>query len=526
MRIFCFRLLFQARHMRSWSTAYIGYMSTKSRSATQPREKKTFFQGRLDTFTMHRTTPNKTRRLLTTAIALWPLALAQYSVALSGDKIYREVTKTTPIYQDEKLSAYIRQLGNQVVAQSEMAGENFTFTLLDSPDLNAFATQGNYVYINRGLLNYVSNEAQLVSVLAHEVAHITHNHIGELRTSAVGTQILSTIAAVLSGSGEVYEAGMAYGESLVRGRGRTNELEADEVGAEYMAKLGYDPDEMLQMLSIMKDYESLMKQRAIAQGSGKQTYHGIFSTHPRNDSRLRTVVTKARKLQPETSRDNGAATYREHTQGLVWGENFAAKSQPPERFFNRQLRLRLDFPEGWEQTVNGINYLVRGQAADERASLTLQSLSRTLQTPEEYLYNQLKLPQLRNGTAISPAGLQGYSGILPGSGDSPDQRIALIYYKMNAYLLTGAVERPADFAEIDKLFVKSIQTFRPISNREIAGQNPKRIHYIQADSTTTFAKLAKTLKLSAADSDNLRLINGFYPSGEPQAGQWIKIFKH
>ncbi len=475
---------------------------------------------------MYRTSLSKLRIALTTSVALWLLGLAQPSTAISGDDIYREVTKTTALYQDEKLSAYIRQLGNRIVAQSEMAGESFTFTLLDSPDLNAFATQGNYIYINRGLLNYVSNEAQLVSVMAHEVAHITRNHIGELRTSAVGTQILSTLAAVLSGSNAVYEAGMAYGESLVRGRGRDNELEADEVGAEYMARLGYDPDEMLQMLSIMKDYESLMKQRALSRGAGKQTYHGIFATHPRNDSRLRRVVTKARKLQSEASQDNGAATYREHTEGLVWGDNFAAKSQPPERFFNRQLRLRLDFPKGWQQTVNGINYLVKGQPEDEDASLTLQSLSRTLQTPEEYLYNQLKLPQLQDGAAINPAGLQGFSGILPGSGDQPDQRIALIYYKMNAYLLTGAVEKPADFAEIDKLFVKSIQTFRPISNREIAGQNPKRIHYIQADSTTTFAGLAKTLKLSAEDSDNLRLINGYYPSGEPQAGQWIKIFKY
>ena len=475
---------------------------------------------------MYKTSQSKMRRLCTATVALWLLGMAQHSAALSGADIYREVTKTTPIYQDEKLSAYIRQLGNQVVAQSEMAGESFTFTLLDSPDLNAFATQDNYVYINRGLLNYVSNEAQLVSVLAHEVAHITRNHIGELRTSAVGTQILSTIAAVLSGSNEVYEAGMAYGESLVRGRGRNNELEADEVGAEYMAKLGYDPDEMLQMLSIMKDHESLMKQRAISRGSGKQTYHGIFSTHPRNDSRLRRVVTKARKLQSEASRDNGAATYRAQTEGLVWGDNFAAKTPPPERFFSRQLRVRLDFPKDWKKTVSGINYLAKGQPADESASLTLQSQSRTLQTPEEYLYNQLKLPQLQNGTAISPAGLQGFSGILPGSGESPDQRIALIYYKMNAYLLTGTVDNPSDFAEMDKLFVKSIQTFRPISNREIAGQNPKRIHYIQASSSTTFAELAKTLGLSAEDSDNLRLINGFYPIGEPRAGQWIKIFKY
>lgn len=457
--------------------------------------------------------------------AIWLCLLASNSSAITGAEIYKEVTASTPIYQDQALDAYIKKLGNEIIAQSEMANETFTFTLLDSPDLNAFATRDNYIYVNRGLLNYVSNEAQLVSVLAHEVAHITQDHVTGQEASAAGAQILSTIAAVLSGSNEVYEAGMAYANSLIRGRGRSNELEADEVGAEYMAKLGYEPQEMLEMLSIMKDYESLLKKRARARGATKQTYHGIFSTHPRNDSRLRTVVTKAKKIQSDKSRGNGAETYRQLTDGLIWGENFLAKEQKPERFSNMQLRIRMDFPKDWQQIPSGMNYLVKGQPEDESASLILQSIPRTPQTPEEYLYNYLKVDKLRDGQAISPAGLRGFTGILGGTETQPTQRIAVIYYKMNAYLLTGKVSDKKVFNGIDKLFMESIQTFRPISSREIAGQRPKKVHYIQADENTTFATLASSLKLTDEDVDNLRLINGLYPSGEPSVGQWIKIFK-
>ena len=464
-------------------------------------------------------------RRINLCAALWLCLVSLDTFAITGAEIYKEVTANTPIYQDEALDAYIRKLGNEIIAQSEMADETFTFTLLDSPDLNAFATRDNYIYVNRGLLNYVSNEAQLVSVLAHEVAHITQDHVTGQEASAAGAQILSTIAAVLSGSNEVYEAGMAYANSLIRGRGRSNELEADEVGAEYMAKLGYDPQEMLEMLSIMKDYESLLKKRARARGSSKQTYHGIFSTHPRNDSRLRTVVTKAKKIQSDNSRGDGAETYRQLTDGLIWGENFLAKEQKPERFSNMQLRLRMDFPKDWQQIPSGMNYLVKGQPKDESATLILQSIPRTSQTPEEYLYNYLKVDKLRDGQAISPAGLRGFTGILGGTETQPAQRIAVIYYKMNAYLLTGKVSDKKVFNDIDKLFMESIQTFRPISSREIAGQRPKKVHYIQADENTTFATLASSLKLTDEDVDNLRLINGLYPSGEPSVGQWIKIFK-
>jgi predicted Zn-dependent protease len=458
-------------------------------------------------------------------VSLLSLTPATALSAVSGADIYKEVLESTNIYEDEKLQAYIERLGNEIVAQSEMAGETFIFTLLDSPDLNAFATRDNYIYVNRGLLNYVSNEAQLVSVLAHEVGHITRNHVRGQEGQATGAQILSTIAAVLSNSSEVYEAGMAYANSLIRGHGRRNELEADEAGAEYMAKLGYDPNEMLGMLSIMKDYESLTKQRAKSKGASKQTYHGIFSTHPRNDSRLRTVVSKANAFKSEITRDNGAANYRALTDGLVWGENFLAKEQKPQRFSDMRLRVRLDFPPDWIQDKPASGLLASATAPDKKAGMSMQVIARTAQSPEEYLYNYLKVSQLKNGTAIAPARLKGFTGILPGQEGDPDTRIAVIYYKLNAYLLSGTVEEPTSFNDIDKSFIASINTFRPISSREIAGQKPQTVRYVKATAATTFEALAKTLKLSSADVEDLRIINGYYPSGEPAAGEWIKIFK-
>ena len=507
------------------------------------------------------------------ALMLTLIVPGQAAAKTTGADIYKEVLQGTSVYDDPILDSYVRKLGEEVVAQSEMAGEKFTFTLLDSPDLNAFATRDNYIYVNRGLLNYVSNEAQLVSVLAHEVGHITRKHVTGQEGKATGAQILSTIAAVLSGSGEVYEAGMAYANSLIRGYGRRNELEADEAGAEYMAKLGYAPSEMISMLSIMKDYEMLQKDRAKAKGASKQTYHGIFSSHPRNDSRLRTVVSKAQTFQAKQSRGDGAAIYRQLTEGLIWGENFLAKESKPERYSDMTLRVRFDYPKGWKQTNNSSTRSSLGTSVSTpvtapdatqdatqdnssteasadtsvenpasapvtapvdtpaskfktgEARLAMTPIARTSQTPEEYLYNYLKVAKLDQGGAIAPAGLKGFSGILPGGGDQPDSRIAVIYYKRNAFVFTGEVTNAEQFAEADKLFTQSIATFRPISRREIDGQKPKTIHYVKATNATTFEKLGKALKLSTSEVDDLRIINGHYPSGEPSAGDWIKIFK-
>jgi predicted Zn-dependent protease len=461
------------------------------------------------------------------AVLAFGVLFAQATVGATptGHDIYEEVLASTGRYDDPVLTAYIEELGKQIVSVSEKKGEKFTFTLLDSPDLNAFATEDNYVYVNRGLLNYVQNEAQLVSVLAHEVGHVTREHVASMQSGATGAKVLATIAAVLSGSPEVYEAGMAYANALVKGHGRDNELEADEAGAEYMAALGYDPQEMLTMLGTMKDFESLQKARAARSGAPKRTYHGIFASHPRNDARLRSVVTKARSLNTANFRDSGETRFRELTEGLVWGENWAEKELAPNRYSNMNLRVRFDYPEGWTLETDDKGIAVTGQPESGEARLSMAPQPRTPQEPEEYLYNYLDVPALSDGQSISPARLKGFTGILKGVDGKPDQRIAVVYYKLTAYIFSGEVKDPEDFAEYDEQFLEAISTFRPISGREIAGQKPKTIHYVKATGATTFAALAEELKLDQSETEDLRLINGYYPTGEPQPGQWIRIFR-
>lgn len=440
-----------------------------------------------------------------------------------GEEIHREMVETIGVYPDAALQEYVTGLVRDIVSVSEEAGEKFVVTLLDSPDVNAFATRDNYLYVNRGLLAYVNNEAQLVSVLAHEVAHVTQGHVDNLEGQAGGAMFLAMLVGALAGSQEVMDAGMQYANSLIKGHGRENELEADEAGARYMAELGYDPEETIAMLSTLKDMETMQKERAAAKGASR-TYHGIFSTHPRNDMRLRSAVSRGGKVESSATRDSGADRYRRATEGMVWGENFVEKEKTANRYRDMALRVRLDFPEGWSYVENSQDQSVRGEPGGGAASLTMKPQPRTAQTPEEYLYNHLNLGRLRDGREILPARLKGYTGILPGAAGQPDRRIAVVYYKLNAFIFTGDVTDAAKFADFDAEFVATIDTFRPVSNRELAGQSPAKLHYVKATTATTFAALAQQLKLNEYQADELRVINGYYPSGEPSPGTWIKIF--
>jgi predicted Zn-dependent protease len=189
------------------------------------------------------------------------------------------------------------------------------------------------------------------------------------------------------------------------------------------------------------------------------------------------------------------------------------------------LRVQFDFPDGWTHNMEKQTGTVTGEPEGSEARLSMKSSARTAQTPEEYLYNYLNISQLREGREITPSRLKGFTGILPSHGENPDQRIAVVYYKMNAYLFTGEVSRQESFSDFDEKFLESIDTFRPISNRQIEGQKPKTTHYVKATGATTFDALGEHLKLDLVEVQTLRVINGYYPTGEPQRGEWIRIFK-
>ncbi len=464
-------------------------------------------------------------RVLFIVVFSMAVMLAPQSFAGSGEEKYKTFIAQTPIVDDVELTEYVNAVGQRLAAKSNNPNIKYTFTVLDSPGLNAFAHEGGYVYIYRGLMGYMRNEAELAAVLAHEIGHVTEKHISRQSRGNISGQILAMLAGVLSGSQEVYEAGMLLSSSLIRGYGRDMELEADLAGAQTMARAGYDPQDMIGMLSTMKDYETLKKKKAADKGGGNQTYHGLFSTHPRNDARLRTVVTEAEKLSKSvpTIRDSGTEIYRQKTQGMVWGENFIAKEKKQHRYSNMQHRVRFDFPEDWQwkELLN----VVKGSDKEEAATLTMEAMPRTVQSPEEFMHNHLQVGEVKEGKVISPVRLKGYSAIIPAKEDKPPQRIAVIYYKLKAYVFVGQVADPKTFEEYDKIFNKSINTFRTITQREIDGEKPKAIHYVKATEHTSFAALAKSLDLGPYGEDELRLMNGYYPTGKPDVGEWIKIVR-
>lgn len=436
-----------------------------------------------------------------------------------GNEIHAEMLKENPIYQDPELQAYVERVGRKMAAISHRPELKYTFTIIDSPEINAFALPGGHVYVNRGLLTYLTKEDQLAAVLGHEIGHITARHAVRQQTAARTANAASTAAniAVLvatAGMTTLGSTGDLIGGALLSGYGREMELEADGLGAEYLFKAGYDPNAMVEVISVLKNQEDFRKKT----GQGGQSYHGLFSTHPRNDTRLREVVGTASTLaesEREIAEEADPASFRQAIAGLPVGRTqLGTNTQDRNRYYQTLLSYTLVFPDEWAKEETPTT--VTASSADKSGVLRVEARQlQGMKDPRLFISDDLGIKSLKSSERLSQFGLSGYTGINPDTGE----RVAVFYYGPRAFILTGSGEGE----KADEVLMNSIRSFRPIANNEYAIANPVKIEWIQADGKLTYADLAGYSRLNQYAVEMLRLMNGHYPSGEPKAGEWIKI---
>lgn len=455
------------------------------------------------------------------------VTMSEKSEIKKGKELHEKILTGVPIFNDEKLQAYIDSVGQKIAANSDRPNLKYHFTIIDKPDINAFALPGGYIYINRGLLAYLNNEAQLAAVLAHEIAHVTARHAVRQKSAKTGASSLSVLAVLTTGNISVGEATDLWSGAAVSGYGRDLELEADRFGAQYLYNSGYDPGAMVEVIGILKDQERFSRYRAREEGKKSKSYHGVFSTHPRNDQRLQEVVSKAGTL-PNDSKVTNEKTFRKNIEGLIYGLNYDLNSQSKKSTINRythtKLGFSLIFPSGWAVEKTRTQITARPEDKSAEIILALDSL-KSPTSPADYIHNQLKIAPLSKSEPLKQYGLTGHTGLLPINNNKLKQRVAVLLQGPRVYIIRANELKSIKNVSADKLFLDSIQSFRPV--RPTSGkkktQRSKTIHYVKAHQGTTFNSLAKYTRLGKYGEEQLRLINGYYPRGEPKSGDWIKI---
>lgn len=451
---------------------------------------------------------------------------AESSSERKGRKAHEKLSSYTHFYNNKQVTDYVNEIGQKLVAVSEWPDYPFHFFVVDSPGINAFAADGGYIYVNRGLLSFMTSEAQLAAVLAHEIAHVTKRHLFRQRfQQRLGNTaaFISTWALLNSDIGDVIRL---ENQARVSGFGRDMELEADEYGAQYLYKAGYDPQAIIEVLGILKDHQEFSAKQALSRGRSPITYHGVFSTHPRNDQRLRQVIAQAGELPPGEA-FVGRDEYRKAIEGMVFGENDTTTSPPGfERYASKALGVTFAYPDDWTQSIDGQNIVLTSKDGIEmRISVTRPDDI----SPDAvaFLKQTHQVDALIDPSTILPEGsaddlIQGAKARI--NKENNEKRIAMIKMGANAFFFESITPTTLS-KEVDEQLITVIQSFRKATSKDFPPPDIKNIYFKRLEPGETFAELAKTHNLGRETIDYLRLINGFYPDGEAQPGMWIKVAK-
>jgi len=229
-----------------------------------------------------------------------------------------EILKRYGYYDDPDIQTYLSQVGMRVVATADTRF-NFQFKVVDQAYINAMALPGGFIYVTRGMLAALNDEAQLAGILGHEMTHVNSRHGARLLTRALGAQLATILglgAAAAAGSGSA-AAGVAMISNhitnyMLLGYGREFELEADEVGLRYAHRAGYDPRQMVTFFRLLRRTDIMR---------GHSLYHGFDATHPDTAVRIAKADTMAGLLVAEGGAlEVRADLYKGHLNRLRYGE--------------------------------------------------------------------------------------------------------------------------------------------------------------------------------------------------------------
>ena len=203
-----------------------------------------------------------------------------------GREIYDKLDRAGALLHNEQVEGYITRVGNLILEHSNRLPLDYTFSVVKSPAINAFATPGGYIYVNLGLINVAENESELASVMAHELAHANARHVADIMEKS-STVSIATMAAVLAGallgggtnlSAALIGFGLAGGQAMSLKYSREHEEEADRLGMTYLVASGYDARSSVDFMKIMRRYDFY--------SSNVPSY---FLTHPGTDERIRYI---------------------------------------------------------------------------------------------------------------------------------------------------------------------------------------------------------------------------------------------
>jgi predicted Zn-dependent protease len=420
-------------------------------------------------------------------------------------------------------AGYVARMGEAIAGAAGLDGQ-CTFTLVNSDVVNAFAVPGCYIYVTRGLMSVVNSEAELGSVLAHEVGHIVaaHNRRQQRRSLWRGLGVLAV--GVLTGSENLTRIAGQAAEYFTLRYSRKQEYEADDLGIRYLAAAGYDPYAAGDMLAALGRHEQFL-----ARTRGRDEARSIpewARTHPLAGNRVERAAETAAAtgFGPDALPERETA-YLAEVDGLLYGDDPRQGFVDGRRFAHPIMRIAFEAPPGFTLTNSPQAILIEGP---------------------DGLRGEF------GGGAMPSGGLDAYAEALIGEllGDAPAEIGAARRMRINgvpailvpvlvrsergtielsiaAYAGTGAdayhfIMLAAPTEPVRAALGDLFGSFRLLSAEQARSLRPRRIRTVRLGPGDSARSVARHMA-APYPLDHFLMLNGLAPGDRLKPGQLVKI---
>ena len=448
-----------------------------------------------------------------------------------GRKLHPEVLRRFgPAVKDQALQRYVDSVGQLLARTTERRDLGYTFTVVDSDVVNAFAVPGGYIYITRGLLALFDSEAELAAVLGHELGHITALHYARGRGQAILAQLGVLAAGVLARQVApgtdieriVGQLGGTAAFAYLRSFSRENEYESDDLGIRYLARAGYDTGAVARMLGKLRAHGRL---QAVLAGRSPDKIDGFdyTATHPAPIARIRRAAANAEKTTVRNPMVAGAI-YLNKIDGMVYGGSREQGFVRGRNFIHPRLRFRFSVPRAF--TIRNLPQAVmasgRGGARmifrlhPRGASLSAAGFLRnrwsdrlSLGRIDEFTVNGLP-------AASAGAAARSSSGVV-------DIRILAVGARSNMVYETVFVFPRGQASRLEDAYRGLRRSLREMSAAEAATYRERRIGVIRTRPGDTQQSLARRMAVDKRPLEHFRVLNGLGPGDGIAAGRLLKL---
>jgi len=420
------------------------------------------------------------------------------------------------LVDDAELAAYVDAIGQRMARISHRPDLAFTFRVLDSPVINAFALPGGYVYVTRGILAHMNNEAELAVVLGHEIGHVTARHGAQRQTQA-------TLAGLGLGLGGALVPQVARYSPLLEQSlgllflkyGRDDEHQADELGVQYSLAAGYDPEVGAHFFEVL---DRQMKESGAS-------LPGWLSTHPDPGDR----VQRTRRLAQESKSMSsgpwavGEAEHKAQVDGIVFGDNPRQGYVSGHDFLHPDLRFAVTFPDGW-QIQNTPSAVLSGDTeGTAQIQLTLEQSDVAL---SEYVRQLAAAAEAQVASSESKriGGYDAFEALLTVSADGGTQEVLVTCIRRQA---NEGIYRFLGFArsmQVSRTLLRqSADSFRALTDRAALEVQPNHVRVKVLTRNEDFRTAVASFPSVPVDIATLALLNNLQNDSPLQAGFRLKI---